>query len=44
MIINSPIKLGKGGSAKFAKQVMNHQVVIKGRIVCNPRARSNVRL
>jgi hypothetical protein len=44
MIISSPIRLGRGGRARLAKLAINHQVVIKGRIICIPRARSMVRL
>lgn len=44
MIISSPIRLGRGGRARFAKLAINHQVVIKGRIICIPRASSMVRL
>lgn len=44
MIISSPIKLGRGGSARLAKLEINHQVVIKGRMVWRPRARTIVRL
>lgn len=44
IIMSSPIKLGSGGSARLARLAMNHQAVIKGRIICSPRARSMVRL
>lgn len=44
MIISSPIKLGRGGRARLARLAINHQVAIRGRIICNPRARSIVRL
>lgn len=44
MIINSPIRLGRGGRARFARLAMNHQVAIKGRAICNPRASTIVRL
>ena len=44
MIISSPIRLGRGGRARLAKLATNHQVVIRGRIICIPRARSMVRL
>lgn len=44
MIINSPIRLGRGGSARLARLAMNHQAVIRGRTICRPRARSIVRL
>lgn len=44
MIISSPMRLGRGGSAKLARLAMNHQAVISGRAVCRPRASSIVRL
>lgn len=44
MIINSPIRLGRGGSARLARLAMNHQAAIRGRTICRPRARSIVRL
>lgn len=44
MIINSPMRFGRGGRAKLARLAMNHQVVIRGRIICRPRANSIVRL
>ena len=44
MIISSPIKLGSGGRARLARLLMNHQVVISGKIICRPRARTIVRL
>lgn len=44
MIISSPIRFGRGGSAKLARLAMNHQVTIKGRTICKPRANSMVRL
>lgn len=44
MIINSPIRLGSGGSARLARLAMNHQAVIRGRAICSPRASSIVRL
>lgn len=44
MIINSPIRLGSGGRARLARLAINHQEVIRGRIICRPRARSMVRL
>ena len=40
----SPIRFGRGGSAKFARDAINHQAVIKGSTICNPRAKSMVRL
>lgn len=44
MIVSSPIRLGKGGSAKLAKFAKNHQVAVNGKIICSPRARIIVRL
>lgn len=44
MIISSPIRLGRGGSARFARLAMNHQTAVSGKITCNPRARIIVRL
>ena len=44
MIISSPIRFGRGGSARLARLARNHQVVIRGRAICNPRARIIVRL
>lgn len=44
MIISSPVRLTVGGSAMFIRFVNSHHVVIRGRISCRPRARSNVRL
>lgn len=44
MIISSPIKLGNGGSARLARLAINHQAVIRGKIICKPRANSMVRL
>lgn len=44
IIISSPIRLGRGGSAKLARLEINHHVAMSGRIVCRPRARIIVRL
>lgn len=44
IIISSPIRLGRGGKARLARLAINHHVVIKGRIICSPRANSMVRL
>lgn len=44
IIISSPIRLGNGGSARFARLAMNHQAVVSGKITCNPRASIIVRL
>ena len=44
IIISSPIRLGSGGKARFARLAMNHQVAINGKTICNPRARTIVRL
>lgn len=42
--ISSPIKLGRGGSARLARLAINHHVVIRGSASCRPRARTSVRL
>jgi len=44
IIISSPIRLGRGGSARFARLLMNHHVAMRGSMVCIPRARTIVRL
>lgn len=44
IIISSPIRLGSGGRARLARLAMNHHVVIRGRAICRPRARTSVRL
>lgn len=44
MIISSPIRLGSGGRARFARVLINHHEAIRGKIVCRPRARIMVRL
>lgn len=44
IIINSPMRFGRGGRARLARAEMNHHVVISGRAICNPRARTIVRL
>ena len=44
MIISSPMRLGSGGRARFARVPMNHHVAIRGKIVCMPRERIIVRL
>lgn len=44
IIISSPIKFGSGGRARLARLAINHHVAISGRITCNPRAKSMVRL
>lgn len=44
IIISSPIRLGRGGSARFAKLAMNHQVAVNGKIIWRPRASTMVRL
>ena len=33
IIINSPMRLGRGGRARLARLAMNHQVVIRGRAI-----------
>lgn len=44
IIISSPMRLGRGGSARLARLAMNHQAAMRGRAICRPRARSIVRL
>ena len=44
MIMISPIRLGRGGSARLAKLEMNHQAVMRGRMAWRPRASTIVRL
>lgn len=44
IIISSPIRLGRGGSARLARLARNHQVVMRGRAICKPRAKTIVRL
>ena len=44
IIINSPMRLGRGGRARLARLAINHQAVIRGRAICMPRASSIVRL
>jgi len=44
IIMISPIRLGRGGSAKFARLAMNHHTAASGKITCSPRARIIVRL
>lgn len=44
MITSSPIRLGRGGSAKFARFDKNHQTAVRGKIICSPRAKIIVRL
>lgn len=41
---NSPIKLIVGGRARLVRLARSHQVAIRGRSVCRPRARIIVRL
>lgn len=41
---SSPIRLIVGGKARFVRLASNHQAAIRGRRVCNPRARIMVRL
>lgn len=42
--ISSAIRLGRGGSARFARLAINHEVAISGRAICSPRAKTIVRL
>lgn len=44
MIINSAMRLGSGGRARFARDAINHQAVIRGKTICSPRASTIVRL
>lgn len=44
MMRSSPIRLGKGGRARLARLAINHQVAVRGRISCMPRASTIVRL
>lgn len=44
IIISSPMRLGSGGRARFARLAINHHVVIRGIIICIPRAKIIVRL
>lgn len=44
IIISSPMRLGSGGRARFARLARNHQDVIRGKTVCRPRAKIMVRL
>lgn len=44
IIKSSPMRLGRGGRAKFARLAINHHVAMSGSTICNPRANSIVRL
>lgn len=44
IIMSSPIRLGRGGSARLAKLAMNHHTAVSGKITWSPRARIMVRL
>lgn len=44
VIISSPIRLIVGGRARLARLAMIHQVAIRGKIICRPRAMIIVRL
>lgn len=44
IIMSSPIRFGRGGSARLARLAINHQAAVRGKIICNPRARIIVRL
>jgi len=44
IIINSPIKLGNGGSARLAAEVKSHHVVARGVISFSPRFNASVRV
>lgn len=41
---SSPIRLIEGGNARLVRLASNHHMAIRGRRVCNPRARIMVRL
>lgn len=41
---SSPIRLIVGGRARLVRLARSHQAVIRGKIVCRPRARIMVRL
>ncbi len=41
---NSPIRLIVGGKARLVRLAISHHAAIRGRSVCNPRARIIVRL
>jgi len=44
IIMSSPIRLGRGGSARLARLAINHHTAVSGKIICSPRARIMVRL
>lgn len=44
IIIISPIRFGRGGSARLARFEINHHVAISGSTICRPRVRRRVRL
>lgn len=44
IMVNSPIRFGRGGRARLARLAVNHHVVIRGRAICRPRVRIMVRL
>lgn len=44
VIISSPIRLIVGGRARLARLAIIHQVAIRGKIICRPRAMIIVRL
>lgn len=44
IIINSPIRFGRGGSARLARLTASHQIAARGKIICNPRASKSIRL
>lgn len=44
IITSSPIRFGRGGRARFARLAVNHQTVVRGKIICSPRAKIIVRL
>lgn len=42
--MSSPMRFGRGGSARFARLAMNHHAVIRGKTIWSPRAKIIVRL
>lgn len=44
IITSSPMRLGSGGRARFAKFEINHHVAVSGKMICSPRVRIIVRL
>lgn len=44
IIKSSLTRLGRGGRARFARMVMSHHAVIRGKIACIPRIKASVRV